>query len=931
MSSIQNRPLWNAANLNSPFRIAILACLVAIMSYLAAKLGTTVVIRNTLEWPLWPGNILLVSTLLYLPRRIWPIAIGAALVTFAFYDLRLGISIRSIILYQLSDIAEVLTAALGLSYCFGGVPQLDSVKALAKYSFFAVLLAPLAGAFLSALTTHGDYWRGWRIIFLSQALGYLTLTPAILRWVSKRSEWAQASLSRYLEAAGLLAGLAVLGYFSFVSPSTIIVPVLTIVPFFLWSALRFGTTGVSSVAIAVAFLAIWGAVQGRGPFIGQESANNVPSIQVFLLFVAAPFMVLAVVVEEHTQSQVALRQSEAYLAEAQGLSHTGSFGWKPDSGEIVWSDETYRIFEYDSAVKPTIDSVVQRVHPYDRTLVQQVIDRACQTGTDFEHEYRLLLADGRVKHVHAIAHALRDASGNREFIGAVTDITERKTAEEKIRRLVDANILGIFIWNLEGVIVEANEAFLRMVQYDREDLVSGRVRWTDLTPAEWRERDERAMTEVKGTGTIQPYEKEYFRKDGSRVPVLLGAALFQEGGNEGVAFLLDLSEQKRAEEALRNSEAYLAEAQRLSQTGSWAWSPDEDIKYWSEECYRVLSFDPEDGLPPFEEFFQRLHPDDQPGFRELIQTAIREKAEWEADYRILRPGGPVRDIHVVGHPVVSTSGHLVEFVGTVIDVTERKRAEQERARLRQLEADLVHTSRVSTLGEMAASIAHEIKQPIAAAITSANSCIEWLAHEPPNLDRARAAAARIDRYANRAAEIIDRVRSLYKKSPPQRELVDANGIIQEMLTLLKDEAAQSSIALRTELGAELPKIKADRVQLQQVFMNLMLNGIEAMEDSGGELTVKSQLQDGQLQFSVSDTGVGLPTEKMDQIFSAFFTTKPQGSGMGLAISRSIVESHGGRLWATANDGRGATFYFTLPTEMTETLSQVNVVTHECGR
>lgn len=313
MSSIKSRSLWDAANLDSPFRIAILACLAATMSYLAAKLGTTVVIRDTLEWPLWPGNILLVSALLYLPRRIWPIVIAAALVTFAFYDLRLGISIRSIIFFQLSDIAEVLTAALGLSYCCGGVPQLNSVKALAKYSFFAVLLAPLAGAFFSALTTHGDYWRSWRIAFLSQALGYLTLIPAILGWVSTRLEWAHTSLSRYLEAAVLLAGLAVLGYFSFVSPSTIIAPVLIIVPFLLWSALRFGTTGVSNLAITVAFLAIWGAVQGRGPFVGSESANNVPSIQVFLLFVAAPFMVLAVVVEEHKQSQLALRQSEDKL------------------------------------------------------------------------------------------------------------------------------------------------------------------------------------------------------------------------------------------------------------------------------------------------------------------------------------------------------------------------------------------------------------------------------------------------------------------------------------------------------------------------------------------------------------------------------------------------------------------------------------------
>jgi signal transduction histidine kinase len=277
----------------------------------------------------------------------------------------------------------------------------------------------------------------------------------------------------------------------------------------------------------------------------------------------------------------------------------------------------------------------------------------------------------------------------------------------------------------------------------------------------------------------------------------------------------------------------------------------------------------------------------------------------------------VKWIHTGGHPVLSDAGDLEGFVGTSTDITELKSAEQEREKLRQLEADLAHINRVSTLGEMAASLAHEIKQPIAAAITSANSCIEWLAHEPPDLDRARAAAARIDKYGNRAVEIIDRIRSLYKKSPPQRQLVDLNGVIQEMLTLLNGEATRYPIAMRAELTTGLPKILADRVQLQQVFMNLMLNAIEAMKDSGGELTVKSELQDGQLQFSVSDTGVGLPAEKIDQIFSAFFTTKPQGSGMGLAISRSIVESHGGQLWASANGGGGATFHFTLPIQITE--------------
>ena len=448
MSSIQRRPLWNAADLNPPFRIAILACLVATMSYLAAKLGTTVVIRDTLEWPLWPGNILLVSALLYLPRRIWPIIIAAALVTFAFYDLRLGISTRSIIFYQLSDIAEVLIAALGLSYCFGGVPQLDSVKALAKYSFFAVLLAPFAGAFFSAFTTHGDYGRGWRIAFLSQALGYLTLIPAISGWVSKRSEWAHASLSRYLEASALLAGLALLGYYSFVSPSTIIAPVLIIVPFLLWAALRFGTTGVSSVAIVVAFLAIWGAVQGRGPFVGSESANNVPSIQVFLLFVAAPFMVLAVVVEEHKQSQFALRQSEDKLRLLLDSTGEGIYGIDLEERCTFCNPACLRALGYERVDELLGKNMHDLIH-YARAdgtsfPVEQCQNfRAVQAGEGIHVDDEVLWrANGTSFPAELWSYPQRRGQ---EVVGAVVafiDITERKLAQEALaslsRRLIEA-------------------------------------------------------------------------------------------------------------------------------------------------------------------------------------------------------------------------------------------------------------------------------------------------------------------------------------------------------------------------------------------------------------------------------------------------------------------------------------------------------------
>jgi PAS domain S-box-containing protein len=420
--------------------------------------------------------------------------------------------------------------------------------------------------------------------------------------------------------------------------------------------------------------------------------------------------------------------------------------------------------------------------------------------------------------------------------------------------------------------------------------------------------------------TGQPFEDEArFRRavDGEYRWFLVRGVPLQDQHGKIVTWygtLTDIEDRKRAEESLRFSEAYLVEAQSLTHTGSCAIDgTSHETVYWSDEMFRLFGFDPQQGLPMFDEWLQRIHPEDREKLKLANERTFLNRVSCDVEFRIVKPGGTVNHIHGFGHPVLSPTGELVQVVGTMVDITERKRAEEAREKLRLLEADLAHTNRVSTLGEMAASLAHEIKQPIAAAITSANSCMEWLAHEPPNLDRARAAAARIDKYGNRAAEIIDRIRSFYRKCPPQRELVDVNGIVHEMLTLLKGEATRYSIAMRTELAADLFKIMADRVQLQQVFMNLMLNAIEAMKDSGGDLTVKSELLDGQLQFSVSDIGVGLPREKMDQIFSAFFTTKAQGSGMGLAISRSIVESHGGRLWATANDGRGATFRFSLPT------------------
>ena len=373
----------------------------------------------------------------------------------------------------------------------------------------------------------------------------------------------------------------------------------------------------------------------------------------------------------------------------------------------------------------------------------------------------------------------------------------------------------------------------------------------------------------------------------------------------------DVEDRKRAGEALRRSEAYLAEAQRLTHTGSWAYTAGGEALYWSEENFRIWGFDPQEGPPDLESMRQRVHLEDRDRVRANSNNAVRAKTDFVNEFRIVLPDGTVRHIHAVGHPVLSASGEVIEVVGTHVDVTDRKRAEE-------LQADLAHINRVTTMGELAASLSHELKQPIAAAIMNAKTCLRWLKREQPDLEEACEATDRIVQDGNRAAEIIDRLRSLYKKSPPKRELVEVNDIVREMVVLLRGEANRYGVSIRADLAEDLPKITADRVQLQQVLMNLMLNAIEAMKETGGVLTVTSQLdQDGRVLISVSDTGEGLPAEKADQIFNAFFTTKSQGSGMGLAISRSIIESHGGRLWATANSGRGATFHFSLPTAAQE--------------
>jgi PAS domain S-box-containing protein len=501
------------------------------------------------------------------------------------------------------------------------------------------------------------------------------------------------------------------------------------------------------------------------------------------------------------------------------------------------------------------------------------------------------------------------------------DLAER---EAKIRRLVDANIIGIFIWDLDGRIIEANDAFLRIVGYDREDLVSDRMRWTDLTPPEWRDRDERRwVPELKMTGSLQPFEKEYFRKDGSRVPVLIGVATFEEGGNQGVAFVLDLTERKRAEEALRDSEealhrseAWLAQAQRLSHTGNWVYNATTmRYLYWSDESYRIWGFDPLQGLPSRDDMWGRIHPDDRERLWEEVQEALREQRDFFEEFRILLPDGRVKYLEANTHHEFSPLGELLEVVCTNVDVTERKRARDEHERLRQLEADLAHINRLSMMGELAASLSHEILHPIATARNNARAGMRFLEMNPPNLDETREALACVVRDTDRTKDIVGRIRNQIKKAPPRKERFDLNEAINEVIVMVRSAIADNRVSVQTRLAEGALAIHGDRVQLQQVLLNLILNAVEAMgsvEVGARELLVSTEQDRTGVLVAVRDSGQGIDATHLERVFEAFYTTKSGGTGMGLLICRSIIDAHGGKLWAEANKPRGAVFQFSLP-------------------
>ena len=576
------------------------------------------------------------------------------------------------------------------------------------------------------------------------------------------------------------------------------------------------------------------------------------------------------------------------------------------------------------------------IHPEDRDHYLTAGRAAVASGQAFEFEGRIRRADGEYRWMLFRSVPLRDETGTVvKRYGVSTDIDDRNRAQQALKRsegyLAETQRLthtGSWAADITLKTLYWSEEHFRIFGFDPQQGLPTREQPLERIYPEDLDKVLQAFDRAINGKVDAGVEYRIVLPDGSlKYAQSIGHPILNadEEVVEVVGTTVDITERKGAEEALRRAEGYLVEAQRLTHTGAWATDAEPKPLYWSEELFRLYGLDSQQGLPTHEQAVQRVHPEDRDRYVQAFHRVIHQKADCDVEFRTVLPDGTIRYLYGLGHPILSTNGDVVEVVGTTVDITERKRAEEERTRLRQLEADLAHINRVSVLGELVASISHDLQQPIAAAIMNAATCLQWLERDQPDLDEVRRAAQTVVEAGQLATEIIDRLRSLYKKAAPRREPIDVNEVVREMVVLLRGQAIRYAVSIQTDLNTDFLKITADRVQAQQVLMNLMLNAIEAMKDSGGVLTVKSQLEESLVLISVSDTGVGLPADKADRIFDAFFTTKPQGSGMGLAISRSIVESHGGRLWANSNEGRGATFRFTLPTTTAASLAPAGVL------
>ncbi|MGA8689270.1 MAG: PAS domain-containing protein [Methyloceanibacter sp.] len=583
-----------------------------------------------------------------------------------------------------------------------------------------------------------------------------------------------------------------------------------------------------------------------------------------------------------------------------------------DMGDVItyWNRGAEELYGWhkEEAIGKVCHELLQTIFP---SPLEEITGELLRTGR-WEGELTQRKRDGTRVIVASRWSLQRDERGRPiATLETTNDITERKHAERELQLVVDTIPAFVFSILPDGATDFVNKRWLEYTGLSLNEAQGFGWRAAyhpeDLPRVlETRSASMAAGIPFESEGRIRSAKREY------RWFLNRGAPLRDEHGNivKWYGTNTDIEDRRRVTDALRRSEADLAEAQRLSHTGSFAWNVTSGKIHWSDEAFRIFEYDGT-AEPTIALVLKRTHPEDRPLFQRLIESVTRQGQDWDVEHRLLLPDGAVKHVHVVAHPIKDEAGHL-EYVGALMDVTGAKLAQEA---LQQAQSELAHVTRVITLGELTASIAHEINQPLAAIITNGEACLRWLRNEPPDPEEAQGAVERIIRDCHRASEVIQRLRALAKKSDPRRTQLDINDVITDVVALVQREVLSQHVKLRLDLARALTPVFGDRVQLQQVIINLMMNGIEAMAQANGprELLIRShQHATNQVLVAVQDSGIGIDPENLDCLFNAFFTTKSDGMGMGLSICRSIIEAHGGELWALPNDGPGAIFQFTVP-------------------